>query len=143
LLPVYDQEILPLRSIVFAAALVALSPFAAIAQDPPPGVVENGQRLFNTCRVCHTPNEGGRNGIGPNLYRVNDRPAASIEGFRYSAPMRAKAAEGLVWNDANLRAYLIDPKALVPGGSMAFAGYKDNSQNISDVIAYLRSVGGR
>jgi len=136
-----------MRSIVFAAAFAAtfaaLTPFAAMAQGAPAGVVENGQRLFNQCRVCHTPNEGGRSGVGPNLYRVYDRPAASIEGFRYSAPMRAKAAEGLVWNDANLRAYLADPKAIVPAGSMAFAGFRDNTQNISDVIAYLRSVGGQ
>jgi len=26
---------------------------------------------------------------------------------------------------------------------MSFAGFKDNAQNVSDVIAYLRSVGGQ
>lgn len=132
-----------MRSILFAAALAAMSPLAAMAQDAPVGVVENGQRLFNQCRVCHTPNEGGRSGVGPNLYRVYGRAAGSIEGFRYSAPMREKAAGGLVWNEANLRAYLADPKAIVPAGSMSFAGFRDNVQNISDVIAYLRSVGGQ
>ncbi|MBS7793044.1 cytochrome c family protein [Roseococcus sp. SDR] len=132
-----------MRSIIFAAALVALSPLAAQAQDAPAGNAENGQRLFNQCRACHTANEGGRNGVGPNLYRVYGRAAGSIEGFRYSAPMRAKAGEGLVWNEANLRAYLADPKAVVPAGSMSFQGFRDNAQNISDVIAYLRQVGGQ
>ena len=132
-----------MRSTIFAAALVAFSPFAALAQDAPAGNAENGQRLFNQCRACHTANEGGRNGVGPNLYRVYGRAAGSIEGFRYSAPMRAKAGEGLVWNEANLRAYLADPKAVVPAGTMSFAGFKDNAQNISDVIAYLRQVGGQ
>ncbi|WP_431302988.1 c-type cytochrome [Sediminicoccus sp. BL-A-41-H5] len=132
-----------MRSIIFAAAFVALSPLAALAQDAPAGNAENGQRLFNQCRACHTANEGGRNGVGPNLYRVYGRAAGSIEGFRYSAPMRAKAGEGLVWNEANLRAYLADPKAVVPAGTMSFAGFKDNAQNISDVIAYLRQVGGQ
>ncbi|UPY35631.1 cytochrome c family protein [Sediminicoccus sp. KRV36] len=132
-----------MRSMMFAAVFVALSPLAAVAQDAPAGVVENGQRLFNQCRVCHTPNEGGRNGVGPNLYRVYGRPAGSIEGFRYSAPMRERATAGLVWNEANLRAYLADPKAVVPAGSMSFPGFKENAQNISDVIAYLRSVGGQ
>jgi cytochrome c len=132
-----------MRSIIFATAFVALSPLAALAQDAPAGNAENGQRLFNQCRACHTANEGGRNGVGPNLYRVYGRAAGSIEGFRYSAPMRAKAGEGLVWNEANLRAYLADPKAVVPAGSMSFAGFKDNAQNISDVIAYLRQVGGQ
>ncbi|MEI6162264.1 MAG: cytochrome c family protein [Roseococcus sp.] len=132
-----------MRTMMLAAAFAALSPLAALAQDAPAGVVENGQRLFNQCRVCHTPNEGGRNGVGPNLYRVYGRPAGSIEGFRYSAPMRERAAAGLVWNEANLRAYLADPKAIIPAGSMSFPGFKENTQNISDVIAYLRSVGGQ
>ena len=132
-----------MRSMIFAATLVTLSPLAALAQDAPTGNAENGQRLFNQCRVCHTPQEGGRSGVGPNLYRVYERPAASIEGFRYSAPMRERAAAGLVWNEANLRAYLADPKALVPGGSMSFPGFRDNAQNVSDVIAYLRQVGGQ
>jgi cytochrome c len=132
-----------MRQLAFAATLLALSPLAAIAQDAPAGVAENGQRLFNQCRVCHTPNEGGRSGVGPNLYRVYGRAAGSIEGFRYSAPMRERATAGLVWNEANLRAYLADPKAVVPAGSMSFAGFKDNAQNISDVIAYLRQVGGQ
>lgn len=132
-----------MRSILFAAALAAFSPFAAMAQDAPVGVVENGQRLFNQCRACHTIVEGGRNGVGPNLYRVYDRPAGSIENFRYSAPMREKAAGGLVWNNANLRAYLVNPKDVIPAGAMSFQGFRDNAQNVSDVIAYLRSVGGQ
>jgi len=132
-----------MRSTLFAAAFLALAPMAAMGQDAPVGVVENGQRLFNQCRACHNASENGRNGVGPNLYRVYNRAAGSIENFRYSAPMRAKAAEGLVWNDANLRAYLVNPKDVVPAGSMSFAGFRDNAQNVSDVIAYLRSVGGQ
>ena len=137
-----------MRSMIFAAALVAAAPLAAApstanAQEAPAGVAENGQRLFNQCRVCHTPQEGGRNGVGPNLYRVYGRPAGSIEGFRYSVPMRERAAAGLAWNEANLRAYLADPKAIVPAGSMSFPGFRDNAQNISDVMAYLRQVGGQ
>lgn len=132
-----------MRSMIFAAAFVALSPLAAMAQEAPAGNAENGQRLFNQCRACHTANEGGRNGVGPNLYRVYGRAAGSIEGFRYSAPMRERAGSGLAWNEANLRAYLADPKAVVPAGTMSFAGFKDNAQNISDVIAYLRQVGGQ
>ena len=125
-----------MRSMIFAAAFVALSPLAALAQDAPAGNAENGQRLFNQCRACHTANEGGRNGVGPNLYRVYGRAAGSIEGFRYSAPMRAKAGEGLVWNADNLRAYLTDPKAVVPAGSMSFAGIR-NEQQLNDLLAYL------
>lgn len=132
-----------MRSLILAALLAVSSPIMANAQEAPAGDATAGQRLFNQCRACHNANEGGRNGVGPNLYRVYGRPAGSIEGFRYSAPMREKAAGGLVWNNENLRAYLSDPKAVVPGGSMSFPGFRDNQQNISDVIAYLRQVGGQ
>jgi cytochrome c len=35
-----------------------------------------------------------------------------------------------------MRAYLTDPKALVPGGSMSFAGIR-NEQQLNDLLAYL------
>ena len=132
-----------MRYAILTAALLAISPVSAMAQDYPAGNAENGQRVFNQCRACHNVNEGGRNGVGPNLRGVVGRPAASIEIFRYSAPMRERAQGGLVWTEENLRAYLTDPKAVVPGGSMAFPGFRANRQNTSDVIAYLRGVGAQ
>jgi cytochrome c len=125
------------------AALLALAlPLAAAAQDWPEGNAENGQRLFNQCRACHTSNQGGRNGVGPNLFGVVGRQAGTIEGFRYSQNLRDMNAQGWVWNDENLRRYLANPKDPAPQGFMSFAGFRDNRQNIADVIAYLRSQGG-
>lgn len=122
-----------MRSLMLAAAALALAPFSgALAQD-----AEAGQRVFNQCRACHTINQGGRSGVGPNLYGLWDRAAGSVEGFRYSAPMRERATGGLVWNEENLRAYLTDPKAVVPAGSMSFAGIR-NPQQLNDLLAYLQ-----
>ena len=121
-----------MRVWMMAAAALALAPLGgAMAQD-----ADAGQRVFNQCRACHTINQGGRNGVGPNLYGVWGRAAGAVDGFRYSAPMRAKAGEGLVWNADNLRAYLTDPKAVVPAGSMSFAGIR-NEQQLNDLLAYL------
>ena len=122
-----------MRAWVLVAALAAL-PFGASAQD-----AEAGARVFNQCRACHTINAGGRNGVGPNLHGVWDRRAATNESFRYSAPMREKATGGLTWNEATLRAYLADPKAVVPGGSMSYPGLR-NEQQLNDLIAYLRQA---
>jgi len=122
--------------IAMLAAPLLMAPSFASAQD-----ADAGQRVFNQCRACHTVEQGGRNGVGPNLYGVFDRRAGAVEGFRYSAPMRAKAEEGLTWNEANLRAYIINPKAVVPAGSMAFAGLR-NEQQLNDLIAYLRRATG-
>jgi cytochrome c len=119
-------------SMMVAAA--AAVPGAARAQ----GDAEAGQRVFNQCRACHTINEGGRNGVGPNLWGIVGRPAASVEGFRYSANMREVAAGGYVWTVENLRAYLANPKAVVPRGSMSYAGLRNEAQ-LNDLIAYLQA----
>lgn len=120
----------PLLALV--ALGVAVAPSPAAAQD-----AAAGQRVFNACRACHTVDAGGRNGVGPNLHGVVGRKAASVEAFRYSAPMREKAGAGLAWTEDTLRAYLRDPKSVVPGGSMSYPGLR-NDQQMNDLIAYLK-----
>lgn len=127
-------------ALIAAAALTALAiaaaPGVAVANDHD-GDRSAGQRVYNTqCRACHTLNQGGRSTVGPNLWGFFGRAAASVEGFRYSAAMREKATGGLVWNNETLRAYLANPKAVVPAGTMAFAGLRNPSQ-ITNLIAYL------
>ena len=109
---------------------LALAP-AAQAQN-----AEAGRTVYNQCRACHTIDAGGRNGVGPNLHAVVGRRAGAVEGFRYSAPMRTAAEGGLTWTPENLDRYLTNPKDLVPGGSMAFAGLR-NEQQRKDLIAWL------
>ena len=122
-----------MRNLTLSAALLAGFSIAApaFAQD-----ADAGQRVFNQCRACHTVDKGGRNGVGPNLWGVVGRKAASIEGFRYSTNMRTLAEGGLTWNEERLTAYLTNPKSVVPQGSMAFAGLR-NEQQLKDLLAYL------
>jgi cytochrome c len=120
---------------IAALVLIGLA-FPAAAQD-----AEAGQRVFNQCRACHTLDQGGRNGVGPNLHGIFGRRAAAVEGFRYSPAMRSKAEEGLVWEEATLRPYLEAPRTIVPGGSMTYAGLR-NEQQMNDLIAYLRRATG-
>jgi cytochrome c len=124
------RHTVPLASVVAVALTAGALP--AAAQD-----AAAGQRVFNQCRACHTVEQGGRNAVGPNLHGVVGRKAAAVEGFRYSAPMRQKAEGGLTWTDEELRAYLRNPKEVVPGGSMAYPGLR-NEQQLNDVIAYLK-----
>ncbi len=121
-----------LRMIAIGATLVLAPLGTASAQD-----AAAGQRVFNQCRACHTVDQGGRNGVGPNLHGVAGRRAAAVEGFRYSANMRELAEGGLTWTDENLHRYLANPKDVVPRGSMSFAGLR-NEQQRNDVIAYLK-----
>lgn len=114
------------------AAGLAIAPFAAQAQD-----AAAGQRVFNQCRACHTIDAGGRNGVGPNLHGIVGRAAGSIEGFRYSANMQ-EWRQGQSWTEENLRRYIANPKDLLPRGSMAFPGIR-NEQQLNDLIAYLKA----
>jgi cytochrome c len=98
---------------------------------------ERGERTFNQqCKACHTVEKGAASPIGPNLFGVVGRKAASLEGFAYSDAMKKS---GITWDEATLGEYLKDPKAKVPEGKMVFAGLKQAAQP-GDVIAYLKKL---
>lgn len=119
---------------MLAAAAVMIQALPASAQD-----AAAGQRVFAQCRACHTIEQGGRNGVGPNLWGIFGSPAGKREGFRYSANMQELAQGGLVWTRENLDKYLTNPKDLVPRGSMAFAGVRNPEQR-ANLLAYLETM---
>ena len=43
------------------------------------------------CVACHTFNEGGKAGLGPNLYGVVGAPHGHMEGFNYSTALKEQA----------------------------------------------------
>jgi cytochrome c len=120
---------------LLVAAATAL-PGAALAQS---GDAAAGQRVFNQCLACHTADQGGRSTVGPNLWGIVDRRAASVQGFRYSANMRELAEGGLTWTDDRLRAYIGNPKSVVPRGSMSYVGLRNETQ-LNDLMAYLNTL---
>lgn len=90
---------------------------------------------FAVCKACHSV-EPGKNGIGPTLAGVWNARAGHISGFDYS---EALLDSGLVWNQANLDKYLLDPRGVVPGTKMAFAGVKDAAKR-QEIIDYLKGL---
>jgi cytochrome c len=112
----------------FVAALLAMTVVTntAIAAD-----AAHGKIVFQTCAACHSDKPDA---IGPSLRGVYGRKAGSLEDFRYS---NAMTRANIVWNEANLREYIRDPQAKVPGNRMPFGGL-DNPADIDDVIAYLK-----
>lgn len=115
---------------------------AAPAQEPIGNLmanasVERGQQLAGRlCAACHSFNEGGRNGVGPNLYDVVGKPHGHLENFNYSAALKGKQGP---WTYDELNAWLTAPMQYAPGTRMAFAGIRDPKVR-ADVIAYLRSL---
>ena len=94
-----------------------------------------GEASAKKCAACHTFDKGGRNAPGPNLYGVIGRPKAVIAGFNYSAAMKAKGGN---WTLEDLDTYLKNPKAMVPGTNMNFAGIPRPGER-ADLITFLNS----
>ena len=113
-----------------AAGLAALVGGAALAEGDP----EQGAKVFNKCKACHAADEE-KNRVGPHLVNIIGRPAASVEGYKYSTALQEL---GIVWDEALLDQYVASPKKLVPGGKMQFIGLRDEQER-ADVIAYLKS----
>ncbi len=127
-------------------ATAEAAPAAAPAAEAPaeaaldPELVEHGKKVFKKCKACHQVGEGAKNKTGPILTGIVGKPAASVEGFKYSKALRAKAEEGLVWDEAALAEFLRKPKDFVPKTKMSFAGLK-KEKDLAAIIAYLKSVG--
>ena len=117
------------KSLIFAAALLTAT--AAQAAD-----ANNGKVVFGRCAVCHTVAKGGPNGLGPNLFGVVGRKAASLPNFMYSGALKAS---GITWTPDKLKAWISGPARLVPGTKMAFGGIS-NPQQVDDVVAYLSTL---
>ena len=109
-----------------------------INQDKPVDIVQLGRTKFSQCAVCHSVKEGEASRVGPNLYDVVDRPAASLSDFAYSKAMRES---GIIWTAENLDAFLEKPQTYIRGNRMAYAGER-SPDNRAAIIAYLNSVNG-
>ena len=96
----------------------------------------NGEAKFAQCRSCHTPTQGGGNLVGPNLWGVFGRKAASIPDFNYSDGLKSS---GITWDAAQLDKWIADPRAVVPDTRMSFLGLKNPKDRV-DVVAYLKTV---
>lgn len=97
-----------------------------------------GEQLFKTkCATCHTPEQGGPNKQGPNLWGVVGRGKGSHAGFTYSPGMLEKGGN---WEFQDISEFLAKPSGYIKGTRMAFAGLK-KPEDRANVIAYLNSLG--
>ena len=121
-----------LISLAGALVLIGAATGMASAQD-----ATQGRALFQAnCAVCHQAVSNGRSMIGPNLFGIVGRHAASVAGFAYSPAMQHS---GITWTNERLLAYIQAPAATVPGNRMPYAGLH-NPQQAASLVAYLATL---
>jgi cytochrome c len=96
-----------------------------------------GEATFKKCASCHTVNQGGANGIGPNLWATLGKPLGSHAGFAYSDAVKGKGGN---WDWASMDAWLKNPKAFAAGTKMSFAGIGDAAER-ANLLVYLNTQG--
>jgi cytochrome c len=117
-------------------------PQAPAEQDPPVAQLlanadlGRGEVSHNKCIACHTFDKGGRNLVGPNLYGVIGREKGSVGNFNYSSAFK-KWAKG-AWTPQEISDFVKNPKVMVPGTSMGFAGINRAGER-ADLILFLNS----
>jgi len=118
-----------------APAPAALPPIAVLLAKADPARGEDATKKVG-CIACHTFTEGGKNGIGPNLYGVVGEPIGKGKDYTFSTVLAGKGGN---WTFAALNEWLSKPAGFAPGTKMTFAGVKDDQQR-ADIIDYLRTL---
>ena len=119
---------------LMTVALLAAATIAAQAQGA--GDPVKGKAVYKRCVVCHTDTKGGSDTLGPNLFGIVGKKAASKPGYAYSAPLQAA---NITWTEANLIKWSAAPQKMVPGNKMFFAGITSKNQQ-ADLAAYLATL---
>ncbi|KEA63223.1 Cytochrome c2 [Marinobacterium lacunae] len=116
------------------SALVA-APVALADSDEQEAMIAAGRAVFHKCEACHTL-DPAKNGFGPNLHGVVGREAGTIPRFAYSDALKNS---GITWTEDNLRKWVADNEALVPGTRMRHVSVTDPVEQ-DYLIAFLKSL---
>lgn len=127
---------------ILAAGLTGAAIVAAVAGVAPAvgAAVQGGATparpaAYAKCAACHSVVRGGPNGVGPNLFGVVGRRAASAPKYNYS-PALAKAKP--TWNRQTLDRYIADPDSVARGGKMPKIGTSPADR--AAIITYLSGL---
>ena len=121
------MKVSKISGMMVGAALLALPALASAADAP---------AAFTACKACHSV-EAGKNGVGPSLAGIYGRKLGQAPGFKYSDAHLKFASQTV--DDAFLTKYLANPKEVIPGNKMVFAGLK-SADEVNAVIAYLKTL---
>lgn len=114
-----------------AAAAVPLATLLASAD------IAKGEAIFKKCTACHTINQGGANGVGPNLYAAMGKAHGHVPGFAYSDALKSVPGN---WDWEGMDKWLANPKKYAPGTKMSFAGL-GKAEDRAALLLYINAQG--
>jgi len=93
------------------------------------------------CKACHNF-DSLKKKTGPGLKGIVGRKMGSVEGFKYGSYLKAKNAEGAVWDEAALRAWLENSKkvAKAAGGKTKMPPQRLKGEKADKVIEFLKTL---
>jgi cytochrome c len=97
-----------------------------------------GEAIFRRCASCHTADQAGANGIGPNLWSTMGNTVAHRPDYSYSEPLKSHGGR---WDWDTMAQWLHSPRNFAQGTKMTFAGLSD-PQERADVMLFLNQHGG-
>lgn len=131
-------------------SMIAALALATLAAPAFAGDAAKGEADFKKCKACHAIitddgteiQKGGK--TGPNLYGVIGRQIGTAADFKYGDSIVAAGADGTVWDEAALAAYVADPTAWLKtktgdDGAKSKMTFK-LAKGGEDMAAYLASV---
>lgn len=122
---------LPLHAFLPLLVLSLVTAGMSQAQEVSP----ERRQFLNACATCHAAEKGAPHRQGPTLFGVFGKPAAQLEGFKYSEALKTS---GFVWDEATLDAWLTDSQGKRPGAIMLYK--QANPERRKLAIDYLKSL---
>jgi len=128
--------------LIVAIALLASPAFA--------GDAAKGEADFKKCKACHAIIatdgteivKGGK--AGPNLFGIVGRQIGSYPDFKYGPSVVAAGADGSLWDETMIAAYVVDPAKWLQAKTADAAAKSKMSFKMAtggeDVAAYLATL---
>lgn len=96
-----------------------------------------GEKVFAKCSACHTIDQGGATGIGPNLWGAFGKAHGHVPGFAYSDALKSIPGN---WDFEGMDKWLASPRKYAPGTKMSFAGLSSPEER-ANLMVYMNMQG--